>query len=277
MNKQLIYATFALAIAMSVGSCSTDTPEQIQTISDQVMIVTNDPSAQSITTGAIAFKFYTESAVTDITMPVQVGGETKTACFKDVKLSYDVARGYTFSASTAQATDASGNSLGFAINSLNGSVQVGFPVDATHDNISISYTINGVQVFVTKPTISYFTTVTRTSASSSSFSCENATYNVTINTTKGKADIEINNIQFIQQMPTLSEITIPGIDVETTSTGFRLTAESIVPTSTGVPMENRTVSNLDITLRVAEGTMQGTFNCMGMDCTVTGSISYITE
>ena len=144
-------------------------------------------------------------------------------------------------------------------------------------NIAITYNVDGKPTFVTRKKISHVTSSTVTDFGRGTFECKDATYIMTLNPEKGTASIEINNIQFVQQMPTLSEITIPGATLESTSTGYRITADEIVPTSADVPMDNRKITNLDITVNAGAGTFSGSFNCMGMSCTVTGSTSLSNE
>ncbi|MGN0214610.1 MAG: hypothetical protein ACI4AH_07385 [Muribaculaceae bacterium] len=276
MIKNLLSFITVAAFAVAFGSCNSNDHEQTMSVTDQVLVTTSNGVSQTTTAGKIYLKMDITNSTVDVTMPVQNGSTTTDATFKDLKLSFSSSLGYTFSASKADAVDASGKSLGFSISNLSGSVQV-ISDSQIEGNIAISYTINGNSAFATKKKISHFITTTITNYGSGTFECKDATYVMTLNPDKGTANIEINNIQFIQQMPTLSEITIPGTTFEATSTGYHLTADLIVPTSADVPMDNRTITNLNITINAGAGTFSGTFNCMGMECTVTGSISCTTE
>ncbi|MGM9811247.1 MAG: hypothetical protein ACI30V_00205 [Muribaculaceae bacterium] len=272
MTKKLFSIIAVAIIALGFASCTDNKEEQTMSITDDVVVT----CMQTTTVGKIYMKMNITNSTIDITMPVQKGGSTVDATIKDLKLSFSNTLGYTFSTTNADAVDGSGKSLGVKINSLNGFLQM-FNNPEIEQNIAITYNVDGKPAFVTRKKISHVTSSTVTDYGRGTFECKDATYIMTLNPEKGTANIEINNIQFIQQMPTLSEITIPGATLESTSTGYRITADEIVPTSADVPMDNRTITNLDITVNAGAGTFGGSFNCMGMSCTVTGSTSLSNE
>ena len=272
MTKKLFSLIAVAALVLGFASCTDNKEEQTMSITDDVLVT----NSQVTTAGKIHLKMNITNSTIDITMPVQKGGSTVDATIKDLKLSFSNTLGYTFSATNADAVDGSGKSIGVKINSLNGFLQM-FNNPEIEQNIAITYNVDGKPAFVTRKKISHVTSSTVTDFGRGTFECKDATYIMTLNPEKGTASIEINNIQFVQQMPTLSEITIPGATLESTSTGYRITADEIVPTSADVPMDNRKITNLDITVNAGAGTFSGSFNCMGMSCTVTGSTSLSNE
>lgn len=274
MVKRLLSVLAVAAMAINLSSClDTNRHEMTQTLSDEIIVVTNNGEDYTATKGRIALKINVNEATARLTMPVLVGGETKIAEFKDLKVKYDFARGYCFSATSAQALDANDKSMGFSVDNLDGFLQVGEMIDATHDNIGVNYRLNGKTVFASKNEISHPYTTTLTSMGSTGYECKDAVYTFRINLEKKTADIIINKIRFVEESPILSEITIPGVPYTYTPTGYHFEAEKIVPSSDGVPMDKRTVTNLDMTVKVQEGVFSGMFRCMGMLCTANGTLA----
>ena len=272
MTTKILSLLAVAAIAMGFASCSEKNEEQTMSINDEVLVT----SSQTTTAGKIYLKMNITASTIDITMPVANGNSTVDATIKGLPLTFSNTKGYTFSAAKADAVDASGKKLGFSISNLNGNLQM-FSDPSLEQNIAITYNVDGNPAFVTRKKISHYTSTTITDFGRGTFECKNAIYIMSLNPEKGTVNIEINNIQFVQQMPTLSEITIPGAKLESTSTGYHITADVIVPTSADVPMDNRTITNLDITVNAGAGSFSGSFTCMGMNCTVTGNTEISNE
>jgi len=273
--KHLFSIILTTALSLNLASClDSGKHEMSQTLVDEILVVTNDNGELKTAQGTINLKVNLNTGKGDLLMPVQVGDEVKNAYFRDLTIKYDNAYGYTFSATSIEATDAEKKSLNFSINSLNGYIQMGDAVDATHSNIGVTYSVNSKQVYATKGSICYPYTRTTTSLnSSSSYNCENAVYTVTFDTEKKTANIEVNKIKFAEASPTLSEITIPNVPYTITSSGYHLQTDNVIPTSMGVPMESRAITDLDFTLQARDGSFYGQFYCMGMNCSVAGTLA----
>ena len=95
---------------------------------------------------------------------------------------------------------------------------------------------------------------------------------------KVMANIYIDNIQFVPQMPKLAEIRIPldNAEVVSTKTGYEVTGNGIVPYylqgNTEVPMDSRTIDNLKAQVNVDEATFHIEFDCFGLHFTEDGNI-----
>ena len=74
--------------------------------------------------------------------------------------------------------------------------------------------------------------------------------------------------------PVHSEINAALAGINETRDGYRVKAAHVISTSAGVPMETRKITNLALNLRIAQGSFDGMFNCMGMTCNCEGNIAF---
>lgn len=275
MVKKLLSVLAVAIMALNLSSCLDNNKHELtQTLLDDVLIVSQNGDEFTQTKGRLQLKVNLNTALSDITMPVPVDGEMKNVVLKDVKVTYDEKIGYRFTATSADALDANGMKYGFTINNLDAYLQVGGTSYDSYQNIGMHYYVNGKQVFITRTDITYPFSSTLTSAGSTGYNCNTATYTFKLDETKKTAKIVINKIQFVKESPTLSEITIPDVPYTCTSDGYHFEAAEIIPTSANVPMESRKITNLDMTVKAQESTFSGMFRCMGMLCTMNGTMTH---
>ncbi len=273
MLKKFITAFAAVVMMLNLTSCL-DEPEHYQTFSNQVTMyqVINGQTVRS--TGKVEFKIFAAKGRVNLTLPMNVNGTDQQVTFEDLVLTFSNTEGYVMLAEKAEAKDSKGKSLGFSVSQLSAQLQITDPNSPNHENVLISFIKDSHNYYATLNTVVHHMTTTTTAAHGGSYVCKNAEYTFRINTEKNTTDIIIKEIKFVEQMPTMSEITIPGVPLQQTTLGYKLLADAIVPTSTGVPMENRKITNLDINLNLAQGTFNGMFECMGMTCNCNGDIAF---
>lgn len=273
MIKKLFTAFAVIALAISTTSCG-DAPEQYQTFGNQVIAHQNVNGEMVTQKGRVTVKLYSPNAHADLTIPMLVNGAWKDVLFTDLSYSINNNEGYVLQSSSAAAKDASGNSLGFNVQNLNAKIQITGPTSGEHDNILISCTVDSHIYFASLGSIVHHKTSTVTSSPMGAYTCKDAVYTFKIDPDKNVATIVINGIKFIEQAPVLSEITIPDVAIKATGDGYTVAADEVIPTSAGVPMENRKITNLALNLRIAQGRFDGMFNCMGMACNCEGDITF---
>ncbi len=273
MLKKFITALAAIAMMFNMTSCLSE-PEQYQTFINQVTMYQVQNGETVRTSGQVEFKIFAAKGRVNLTLPLIVDGKSQQVTFEDLILTFSNTEGYVMLAEKAEAKDSKGKSLGFSVSQLSAQLQITDPNSPTHENVLISFVKDTFNHYATLNTVVHHKTKTTTAGNFGSFDCMNAEYTFRINTEKNTADIIIYGIQFVEQMPTLAEITISAVPLTQTTHGYKLQADAIVPTSTGVPMENRKITNLDINLNLAQGTFNGMFNCMGMVCNCEGDIAF---
>ena len=274
MIKKLLSAMAVIALALNVASCGHDEPEQYQTFGNQVIAHQNVGGEMMTSAGRVSVKIYSPTPHADLTIPMMVNGAWRQVMFTDLTVTMSNTEGYILSSNSAVACDESGKSLGFNVSSLSAKIQITNPTSAEHENIVISCVVDSRLYFASLGKITHHKTSTVTSSPMGSYTCQDAIYTFNIDADKKTASIVINNIKFVEKAPVLSEITIPAVTLTETNDGYTVTADEVIPTSAGVPMENRKITNLALNLRIAQGTFDGMFNCMGMTCNCTGDIAF---
>lgn len=74
---------------------------------------------------------------------------------------------------------------------------------------------------------------------------ENIEVEFTVGDSGNTADIELLRVKFAARMPVTIDMTIPGVGLTFTDTGYSLAGEGIVPTyMNGVPYPERTITGL---------------------------------
>lgn len=281
MIKKLFFAFSLFALGLCLNACSNDDgPTQYMTFSDQIIfsqanvVSSNSTVGELVTsTGRVTAKIYASSA--DLTLTMMVNGTAQEVYLEGLSLSASASTGYKLTASNLPAKDSSGNSLGFNVTSIETILQITDPTSPTHENVLVNCFINGSDLYTaTLPTIIHHDTETVTSAGTTSFTCEDAEYAFQLDLTAGTCDIVIKEIQFVQQAPVLSEITIPDVPITQSGYSYVLSAASITPTSSGVPMDTRQITNLNIIVEAYDGEFSGQFECMGMTCVCHGDIEF---
>ena len=273
MIKKLFTAFAVIALAISATSCGDD-PEQYQTFGNQVIAHQNVNGEMVAQKGRVSVKIYSPNTHADITVPMLVNGAWKDVLFTDLSYSINAKEGYVLQSSSAAAKDASGNSLGFNVQNLSAKVQITDPTSGEHENILVSCTVDNRIYFASLASIVHHKTSTVTSSPMGAYTCQDAVYTFKIDSDKNTATIVINGIKFVEQAPVLSEIAIPDVAIKATGDGYLVEADEVIPTSAGVPMETRKITNLALNLRIAQGSFDGMFNCMGMTCNCEGNIAF---
>lgn len=235
-----------------------------------------------VTTSRVAtnnFEFDYNTGKAKATVRVAFGSTSTTLVITDMPFTVDT-EGYKVNAGQASVEDELGNKLPYNITSVQIKLQV---ISETQiSNVQVRFTLDNAgdiyQIVMMPEFVNYYSSSTSTvipSPGSKPFITTAAKYYLKLNTDKKTATITVENIQFVAEMPTLSDFELMSIPYTETRNGIAFNVPEIIPTSKGVPMESRKITNFVGDIDIPNGSALFTFKCMGMDVTAQCDIKIV--
>lgn len=108
-----------------------------------------------------------------------------------------------------------------------------------------TYTVNGVRKSLAYP---YTKTYVSTISSGSQYEWDKATAIVALNPEDKKATIQLSNMKFADQMPTLDGILFEDLPLVATSTGFSIKSDKFIPNIGNTPAPKYEITNFSCTI-----------------------------
>lgn len=273
MIKKLLMSVLAILVIAGLCSCSKDSNKRdSSTLNINVAMLNHVVNGEKISapfSTPYSFRLNRQDNKVEISGAVRLADNASLSDFtlRDIPVKYNPTRDYyTF---TADRVLPSSGDMGGVITNLSG------VIDYNNSVFSVSYTVNGqTTVNATLSSLYYqSTTNTAVDASGSSFSIDNVAYEFAIDSKTMTAKLGIYDVRFSSSMPLISRLEYEGLKVSTTTSGYKITGNNLVPTNTkdGTNIKSFPLTSIDADFNLAGGTFMASYTTSGYTVTASGS------
>ncbi len=270
--KKILLMAMVLPLMASLASCGNDEPVSKTTINSKLQTITQGSSEPFISSAQYTYEIDNVKQKMNFTVTTSFNQYMPviTMVLNDITVKPVAVDIISFNTSSIIPVDEAGTAyseytitdLHGVIDQYNGIQTIRFKVVSSHGTTQVfSFSSSYYSALNEEDGYVYYSPVTGEVYPTTTF-CE---FNLKSDNT---CSIFMYNVKFDEKMPVLDCIEIPNVPATFTNSGYTLKGTDIVPyyydsNDQRIPMDSRTVTNLECELNFLTGDLMVSFDCMG--------------